>query len=160
MSGESSIITFRDLETWRAGMDLVVAVYGLTRLLPDSERFVLSAQMRRSALSIPANVAEGQRRRIPRVYLNHVSIALGSEGELETQIELARRLGFVKARLRGRSSSWLVECDSCSTACDDPSRGYIACTSNERLWSCAVRTADRAPRIANSEPRVTQPQVY
>ena len=101
MSGESSIITFRDLETWRAGMDLVVAVYGLTRLLPDSERFVLSAQMRRCALSIPANVAEGQRRRIPRVYLNHVSIALGSEGELETQIEVARRLGFVDAEAAG-----------------------------------------------------------
>ena len=101
MSGESSIITFRDLETWRAGMDLVVAVYGLTRLLPDSERFVLSAQMRRCALSIPANVAEGQRRRIPRVYLNHVSIALGSQGELETQIEVARRLGFVDAEAAG-----------------------------------------------------------
>ena len=102
MSGESSIITFRDLETWRVGMDLVVAVYGLTRLLPDSERFVLAAQMRRGALSIPANVAEGQRRRIPRVDLNHVSIARGSEGELETQIELARRLGFVEAEAAGK----------------------------------------------------------
>lgn len=91
------ILSFRDLETWQAGMDLLVAVYRLAGGLPESERFVLSSQMRRSALSIPSNVAEGQRRRTPRVYLNHVNIALGSEGELETQIEAALRLGFISA---------------------------------------------------------------
>jgi four helix bundle protein len=95
MPDEQPILTFRDLETWQAGMDLVVAVYRLTQLLPASEKFVLSPQMRRCAISIPANVAEGQRRRIPKVYLNHVSIALGSEGELETQIEVALRLALV-----------------------------------------------------------------
>jgi four helix bundle protein len=92
-----TILTFRDLDAWEAGMDTVVAVYRLTALLPSDERFVLSAQMRRAAISIPANVAEGHCRRNPKVNLNHVKIALGSQAELETEVEIAKRLGFIDA---------------------------------------------------------------
>ena len=92
-----SVRTFRDLDAWRMGLENVVAVYRIARLLPADERFVLSAQMRRAAISIPANIAEGHARRSGRAYLNHLNIALGSQAELETEIEVARRLDFIDA---------------------------------------------------------------
>lgn len=75
-------------------MDLVVLVYRLAVLLPANERFALSAQIRRAAVSIPSNIAEGHARR-GNSYRHHVVVALGSTAELETQIEIAGRLGFV-----------------------------------------------------------------
>ena len=89
------IRSFRDLDVWRMSMDLVVAIYGLAQALPQSERFELSAQLRRSAISIPSNVAEGHARR-GKAFRNHVVIALGSQAELDTQIELAVRLGYLR----------------------------------------------------------------
>src|SRR6476620_9094077 len=96
------ILTFRDLDAWETGMETVLAVYGITRLLPPTERYVLSAQMRRAALSIPANIAEGHCRRSPRAYINHLKIALGSQAELETAMEVAGRLGLVDAATLAR----------------------------------------------------------
>jgi four helix bundle protein len=90
-----AILTFRDLDAWQAGMDTVLAVYKVAMVLPADERFVLSTQMRRAAISIPANVAEGYCRRSPRAYVNHVNIALGSQAELETQLDVARRLNLL-----------------------------------------------------------------
>jgi four helix bundle protein len=92
---DTRILTYRDLQAWQAGMDTVVAVYRIAELLPSAERYVLSAQMRRAAISVPANVAEGHCRRSPRAYLNHLNIALGSLAELETQLDIAARLGFL-----------------------------------------------------------------
>jgi four helix bundle protein len=89
------ILTFRDLDAWQAGMETVLAVYRMAAHLPASERYVLSAQMRRAAISIPANVAEGHCRRSPKAYVNHLKIALGSQAELETEVEVARRLDFI-----------------------------------------------------------------
>jgi len=84
---------FRDLDVWQAGMDLAVLTYGLTAKLPPDERFGLSSQMRRAAISIPTNVAEGHAFRTrPRAYRRYVRIALGSFAELETQVELTMRL--------------------------------------------------------------------
>ncbi len=88
------IRSFKDLDAWTVSMDLVVLVYELARALPRSEQYGLSAQLRRSAVSIPSNVAEGHARR-GRAYRNHVLIALGSTAELETQVEAAVRLGFI-----------------------------------------------------------------
>jgi four helix bundle protein len=90
------IKSFRDLEVWNAGMDLVTVAYKLAAMLPESERFVLSAQVRRSSISIPSNIAEGHARR-GRAYRNHVLIALGSTAELETHLEAAVRLQFLTA---------------------------------------------------------------
>jgi four helix bundle protein len=81
-------------------MDLVVDVYRLTDGYPKSERFSLSQQTRKSVVSIPSNIAEGFCRRSQLTYINHLNVALGSEGELFTQLECGRRLGFAKdARL-------------------------------------------------------------
>jgi len=89
------ILSYRDLQVWQLGMDLVVHVYRETERLPQSERYGLTSQMRRAAVSIPCNVAEGHARRSDGAYLNHIRIALGSQAELATEIEAAERLGFL-----------------------------------------------------------------
>jgi four helix bundle protein len=92
-----AVLSFRDLEVWQIGMELVLNVYRATDPFPTTERFGLTSQMRRAAVSIPSNVAEGHGRRSDGAYLNHVRIALGSQAELATQIEAAFRLGFLPA---------------------------------------------------------------
>jgi four helix bundle protein len=90
------ILIYRDLDTWKQGMDLVERCYRVTGDFPRSELYGITTQLRRAAVSIPSNVAEGHcRRHSTKAYANHVSIALGSHGELETCIELACRLGFL-----------------------------------------------------------------
>lgn len=84
--------SFRDLEVWQIGLDLVETVYRLTAQFPKSELFGLTAQMRRAAVSIPSNIAEGQARSSSKEFLHFLSYALGSLAELETQLELACRL--------------------------------------------------------------------
>jgi four helix bundle protein len=91
----SRVLSFRDLDVWQAGMDLVVSLYKATKQMPPDERFGLTSQARRAVVSIPSNVAEGHARRRDAVFLNHVKIALGSAAELSTQVEAARRLGFL-----------------------------------------------------------------
>src|SRR4051812_29364875 len=88
------IITYRDLEVWKQGMDLVEGCYKISAMFPKSELYGLTSQLRRAAISIPSNIAEGRSRKSTKAFRNHVSIALGSHGELETCIELANRLGF------------------------------------------------------------------
>ena len=89
---------FRDLEAWKQGMDLVEECYKATRKFPPEERYGLTSQMRRAAVSIPSNVAEGHSRKTTAAYANHVSIACGSDGELETCVALSGRLGYLSAR--------------------------------------------------------------
>ena len=90
-----NIISFRDLEVWQLAMDLVDLVIADTRTMPRVE-FDLRRQLRRAVISIPSNVAEGWRRKRRRgAYQNHVSIAMGSEGELETELEVCFRNGFL-----------------------------------------------------------------
>jgi four helix bundle protein len=94
MSGMKS---YRELDTWKLAMTLVETTYTLTGLFPDTERYGLIAQMRRCAVSIPSNIAEGQARGMVRVGLHFVRVAIGSSAELSTQVEVARRLNFVSA---------------------------------------------------------------
>ena len=92
----SQIQSFRDLEVWLLSMDLVDDVIKAGRALPRVE-FDLRRQMTRAAISIPSNVAEGWKRKRKRgAYQNHVSIAMGSEGELETQLEICFRNQFLR----------------------------------------------------------------
>ena len=86
---------FRDLEAWHSAMDLAVAAYSLAGQLPPTHRFELGSQIRRSATSIPSNIAEGHSQRGDRVFLRHVRIALGSLAELDTQVEIAIRSKLV-----------------------------------------------------------------
>ena len=90
-----TIKSYEDLEVWQGGIELCVRIYELVKRLPSSERFELSSQMRRSAVSVPSNVAEGHARRQPKPFLNHVHIALGSLAELETCLVIALRLKFI-----------------------------------------------------------------
>jgi four helix bundle protein len=89
-----NITSFKDLEAWQAAMDVAESCYRLTRQFPASEQYGLTVQMRRAAVSIASNVAEGHRRTRPG-FVHHLQIGLGSLAELETQLELAIRLGFV-----------------------------------------------------------------
>jgi four helix bundle protein len=76
-------------------MTLVTGCYRLTERFPDRERFGLSSQLQRAAVSVPANIAEGNARRSKPAYLNHLSIATGSLAEMETHIQIAVDLGYV-----------------------------------------------------------------
>lgn len=86
--------TYRDLIVWQRSMDLVIAIYKLSSNFPKEEIYGLTSQMRRAAVSVPANIAEGRRRKSKKEYLHFLSIAYGSGGELETHVDLARRLQF------------------------------------------------------------------
>jgi four helix bundle protein len=87
--------SFEDLEVWQKAMELVISVYQVTQSFPSDERFGLTSQLRRAAVSIPSNIAEGQGRRSTGEFLNLLSIARGSLMEVRTQLELARRLQYV-----------------------------------------------------------------
>jgi four helix bundle protein len=76
-------------------MDLVEGVYRLTADFPAREVYTLASQMRRAAISIPSNIAEGHTRENTKEYLYHISVAQGSLAELQTQIEIAARLGYL-----------------------------------------------------------------
>ena len=89
------VLSYRDLEVWQAGMDLVTECYRLSQSLPADERFGLTAQLRRSAVSVPANVAEGYGRRNTADYLRFLLIANGSLKELETHLLVCERLGLL-----------------------------------------------------------------
>lgn len=84
--------TYKDLIVWQKAMDLVCEVYRLTAQFPNDEKYGLTSQMRRSAVSIPSNIAEGKMRVHKKEFAHFLSIAYGSGGELETQTELAKRL--------------------------------------------------------------------
>jgi len=79
-------------------MTLVEEIYSVTRSFPRSEQFGLTAQIRRSSVSIPSNIGEGKRRKRELVFLNHLDIALGSQGEVEVQLEIAKRVGLLTPR--------------------------------------------------------------
>src|SRR5712691_6608676 len=105
----SDPLLYRDLDAWKLAMDLVEDFYRVTRAFPREEQYGLTSQIRRAAVSIPSNVAEGHCRRTTKVYANHVSIALGSHGELETCLELACRLGFL---MRAENQELLTTSDA------------------------------------------------
>lgn len=88
---------FEDLIVWQKGIDLVKNVYALTRHFPSDERFGLISQMRRAAVSIPSNIAEGHARHTTKEYVLFVSHAEGSAAELQTQIRIAIELDYCAA---------------------------------------------------------------
>jgi len=95
----ATVKRYDELIAWQKSMDLAETVYAATRQLPREEIYGLSAQMRKCAVSIPSNIAEGQGRRTTGEFLQHLSIAHGSLRELETQIVLAGRLRFLEPNL-------------------------------------------------------------
>ena len=87
--------SYRDLEVWKKSMDVVVQCYETTCSFSPSEQYGLTGQIQRTAVSVPANIAEGQARQHRKEFLHHLSIAHGSVAELETHIEIARRIGYI-----------------------------------------------------------------
>jgi len=84
--------SYKDLVVWQRAMQLVVEVYELTGYFPKEENYILTSQMRRAAISIPSNIAEGRYRGTRKEFLQFIRIAYASGAELETQIELAKRI--------------------------------------------------------------------
>ena len=89
-----TVHSYRDLDVWQRAMTLVEGCYGAAKQLPDDERFGLGAQIRRAAVSVPSNIAEGSCRPT-RAFVNHITIALSSLAEVETCLEIAVRLGYL-----------------------------------------------------------------
>ena len=94
-STTAPVRSFRDLLVWQHSMDLVVRIYRTTSRFPKEERYILVDQLRRAAISVPSNIAEGHGRSRTGDYLRHLSIAVGSLREIETQIQIANRLGYI-----------------------------------------------------------------
>jgi four helix bundle protein len=99
MPGNQPIRSHRDLDVWQRGMEIAEQIYRLTADFPDSERYGLISQLRRAAVSIPANIAEGNARSSTKEYLRHLSIAVGSLAEIETFLDLSVRLHFGAAEI-------------------------------------------------------------
>ena len=89
-----AIKSYRDLRVWQAAMDLVERVYRLTEAYPRHEAYGLTGQTQRAAISVPSNLAEGHTREHRKEYLQHISVAQASLAELETCLEIARRLEY------------------------------------------------------------------
>ncbi len=85
----------KKLDLWNAAMELAVAVYKITELFPKEERYSLTDQIRRAVSSVPGNVAEGAARQTKKEFINYLHMAQGSLSELDTHLELSRRLGYL-----------------------------------------------------------------
>ena len=90
----------QDLKVWQKAMGLVTPVYKLTTSFPKNETYGLASQMQRAAVSVPSNIAEGHGLKQTQAYLRHLAIANGSLAELETQLEIAARLGYSSTEVK------------------------------------------------------------
>ena len=104
----ATIRSYRDLTAWQRAIDLAGLSYRLTQTFPQSELYGLTSQIRRAAVSIAANVAEGCGRQTPAAYINFLRIAQGSLKELETHLIIAERVGVV---VHGGGDEILALCD-------------------------------------------------
>ncbi|WP_067619697.1 four helix bundle protein [Dissulfuribacter thermophilus] len=90
--------SYKDLVIWQKGMELVKDVYKLISIFPKEEVYGLSSQIKRSVISIPSNIAEGRGRNSSKEFTRFLQISIGSLFELETQLEIAKNLGFIEPR--------------------------------------------------------------
>ncbi|HET9660959.1 MAG TPA: four helix bundle protein [Thermomicrobiales bacterium] len=92
---DDTIRDFTDLRVWQKGMELTTAIYAATRRFPQDERFGLTSQLRRCAVSVPSNIAEGHSRNQHGEFLRFLLIARGSLGEMKTQLWIANSEGMI-----------------------------------------------------------------
>ncbi len=100
---------FRDLVVWQKSMDLSIAIYQLTECFPKIEVYGLTSQMRRSAVSVASNIAEGAGRSSKKDFCHFVAMARGSSYELQTQILLAQRLGYLSEKDTEQVEALVIE---------------------------------------------------
>lgn len=107
--GKITVKSYKDLLVWQKGISLVKRIYQLTRVFPHDEKFGLIAQMRRAAVSIPSNIAEGQARHTRREFVQFLSHSEGSVAELETQLILSVELGYCTSTDTQEAGTLLTE---------------------------------------------------
>jgi four helix bundle protein len=112
---EGKIRNFKDLIIWQRGIELVKLVYTITNSFPSDEKYGIVSQMRRSAVSVPSNIAEGFMRRHNKEYRQFLYIALGSLAELETQVILSSELNFIKTEQNNDILSVITELNKMTT---------------------------------------------
>lgn len=100
----------KKLIAWQKGMDLVVSIYDLTKSFPREETYGMISQMRRAALSVPSNIAEGACDRSIEQFRNFLRISIGSLNELNTQLEVAFRIGYIDEIKHNKIQSLVDEC--------------------------------------------------
>ncbi|MGB7061972.1 MAG: four helix bundle protein [Candidatus Zixiibacteriota bacterium] len=105
------IRSYKDLEIWKRGVELVTSIYMLTKGFPKSETYALVDQVQRAALSIPSNIAEGHSRQHTKEFRQSLYVALGSLAELETQLIIAGKLGYLEEE---KLNQFLLEMDAIS----------------------------------------------
>jgi four helix bundle protein len=94
--------SYRDLHVWQKSMDFVVECYRAAEAFPQTEKYGLTSQLQRAAVSVAANIAEGQGRNHTREFINHLSMAYGSLMEVETHLQIAARLRYIEEPLLQR----------------------------------------------------------
>ena len=105
--------SYQELIAWQKAMDLVEDVYRASKSFPKEETYALTSQIRRAAVSVPLNIAEGQGRRTTSDFLRHLSIAYGSLCEVETQILIAVRLRYLTEKMLRKYCSVLEKLGAC-----------------------------------------------
>lgn len=100
----------RNLIAWQKTMDLAVAIYEVTRKFPREEIYALTSQLRRAAISAPSNIAEGAADRTTKQFYNYLSNSIGSLNEIDTQLELGLRLGYIGKEEYDRTYKLMDEC--------------------------------------------------
>ena len=144
-----AIKTYKDLEVWQLAMSLAEDVYVASRTFPSDEKFALRDQLRRAAVSIPSNIAEGFGRDTTKDFLHFLFMARGSLFEVTTQLELARRLKYLSDTTNLNEKAERV----------GMMINALATRLKERLSARATnrepRTTSHEPRTTNHEPRTT-----
>jgi four helix bundle protein len=92
----NEIKSYRDLIVWQKGIEFAKELYSVTHKLPDDERYGMVSQIRRSAVSVPSNIAEGQARRTPKAFVQFLYISRGSLAELDTQLTLSYQFSYIE----------------------------------------------------------------
>jgi four helix bundle protein len=105
----------KKLEVWKQSMTLVIEIYRTTEKFPSKEVYGLTNQIRRAAVSIPSNIAEGAARQTQKEFTNFLHIAQGSMSELDTQLELANRLGYLNDNSRNSLNEMMEQIDKMLT---------------------------------------------
>jgi four helix bundle protein len=140
--GTGPVRTYRDLIVWRKAYDLSLAVYRATRDFPKDEIYGLRSQLRRAAVSIPSNIAEGYGRRTTAEYMRSLNIAYGSNCELETQLSIATDLDFIPRPVAEKLAHQASEVERMLTAL----RRALARRSSPSLDPSVPRSLDPSPK--------------